>query len=200
MDRIRGALSAAMRIAIIGTGNVGGTLGSRWRQAGHEVTFGGRAPRADGPGGAPVLDIATAVEGAEVVVLALPGSAVADLLALLGGRLAGVVVVDTTNHIGADPVNSRTAVTTSAPDAHYVRAFNTLGWENFAEPLADADLFFAADAEAREVAEQLIAAVGLRPVYVGDGDAAGTVDALLRLWFTLAQLRGNRRIAFRLVE
>src|SRR5699024_9271852 len=118
----------------------------------------------------------------------------------VGGQLAGVVVVDAANNIGADAVNSRAAVASSAPGAHYVRAFNTLGWENFAEPLPDADLFFAADAEAREVAEQLITGVGLRPVYVGDGGASDTVDALLRLWFTLAQQRNNRRIAFRLVE
>ncbi len=199
--RERRALSAAMRIAVIGTGNIGGTLGSRWQQAGHDVVFGGRAPRADGPGGSAVVAIPEAVAGADVVVLALPGGAVAELLGQIGPQLAGVVVVDATNNLRTESANAREAVTSSAPGAHYVRAFNTLGWENFAEPLPDADLFFAADADARAIAEELITAFGLRPVYVGDGSAANTVDALLRLWFALSQERGgNRRLAFRLVE
>ncbi|MGH3405271.1 MAG: NAD(P)-binding domain-containing protein, partial [Streptosporangiaceae bacterium] len=32
-----------MRIAVIGTGNVGGALGQRWRGAGHDVVYGGRS-------------------------------------------------------------------------------------------------------------------------------------------------------------
>jgi 8-hydroxy-5-deazaflavin:NADPH oxidoreductase len=200
MESVRRTLSAAMRIAVVGTGNIGSTLGARWTQAGYEVTYGARAQRADGPGGAAVQSVDEAVAGADVVLLAVPGPAVADVLARVGAQLAGTVVVDATNNLGAGAANALAEVTAQAPAAHYVRAFNTLGWENFAEPLRDADLFFAADAEAREVAEELIAAVGLRPVYVGGRDASGTVDALLRLWFALAQQRGNRKLAFRLVE
>jgi predicted dinucleotide-binding enzyme len=200
MESARRVLSAAMRIAVVGTGNIGSTLGARWTQAGHGVTYGARAQRADGPGGAAVRSLGDAVAGADVVLLAVPGAAVTDVLAQVGAQLAGTVVVDATNNLGAGAANAHAEVMAQAPAAHYVRAFNTLGWENFAEPLRDADLFFAADAEAREVAEQLITAVGLRPVYVGGSDAAGTVDALLRLWFALAQQRGNRKLAFRLVE
>jgi hypothetical protein len=188
-----------MRIAVIGTGNIGGTLGTRWRDAGHDVVFAARSSRADGPGGIPVVAVADAIDRADVVVLALPAGAVADLLAQIGGNLNGTVVVDATNNLGAAAANARGAVAASAPSARYVRAFNTLGWENFAEPMADADLFFAADPAAREVAEQLISDVGLRPVYVGDADAAGTVDALLGLWLALARQRGNRRLAFRAI-
>lgn len=186
-----------MRIAVIGTGNIGSTLGGRWREAGEDVIFAGRTPRPDGPGGNPVVSAAEAIDGADAVVLAVPAGAVADLLAEIGGQLDGKVVVDATNRIGAPVANAREAVAASAPGARYVRAFNTLGWENFADPLPDADLFFAADRDAREVAETLITAIGLRPVYVGGAEAAGTVDALLGLWFALAQQRGNRRIAFR---
>ena len=93
------------------------------------------------------------------------------------------------------------AITAAAPDARYVRAFNSLGWENFADPLPSAALFFAADPEARAVAEQLIDAVGLEPQFVGDADATATVDALLPLWFALVrQHGGNRRLALRVVQ
>jgi 8-hydroxy-5-deazaflavin:NADPH oxidoreductase len=116
-----------MRIAVIGTGNIGGTLGSRWREAGHDVVYG-------------------------------------------------------------------------SPGASYARAFNTLGWENFADPLPGTDLFFASDPDARATVEELISTIGLGPVYVGGADAVRAVDSLLGLWFALTQQTGTRKIAFRLVK
>jgi len=188
-----------MKIAVIGTGHIGGTLGQRWLAAGHEVVYGARAQSGPGPGGAPVEPADRAITGADVVVLAVPGGAVAEVLAGLGAALAGTVVIDAANRIGQPEVNSRAAVAAAAPGARYVRAFNTLGWENFADPPPGAVLFFAADPDARPVAEQLITAVGLEPVWAGDADAAATVDALLRLWFTLVQRNGgNRRVALRI--
>jgi len=98
-----------------------------------------------------------------------------------GPGLNGKVVVDAANRIGAAEVNSRSVIAAAAPGARYVRAFNTLGWENFADPVPSAGLFFAADPQARPVAEELIKAVGLEPAYVGDAGAAGTVDGVLPL-------------------
>jgi 8-hydroxy-5-deazaflavin:NADPH oxidoreductase len=43
-----------MRIAVTGTGKVGGPLGSRWRAAGHDVVSGSRSGSGAGPGGAPI--------------------------------------------------------------------------------------------------------------------------------------------------
>jgi 8-hydroxy-5-deazaflavin:NADPH oxidoreductase len=193
-------LDGGMKIAVIGTGNIGGSLGNRWRAAGYDVVFGSRTPSDTGPGGAPVLAVADALAGAEVVLLAIPGKAVPDVVAAQGAALAGKIVIDAVNRIGEPEFNSRALIVSAAPDARYVRAFNTLGWENFANPLPGADLFFAADPQARPVAEELIAAIGLDPVFVGDAGAAGTVDALLPLWFALVrQHGGNRRVALRVV-
>jgi predicted dinucleotide-binding enzyme len=190
-----------MRIAVIGTGHIGGTIGEKWRAAGHDVRYGARSAPAEGPGGALVLPFADALADAEVVLLAVPGSAVAGVLASRGPALAGKVVIDATNNIGAPEVNSRSAVTAAAPGASYARAFNTLGWENFADPLPGANLFFAAADGARAITEELITAVGLEPAYLGDADASGTVDGLLPLWFALVrQHGGNRKIALRIVE
>jgi 8-hydroxy-5-deazaflavin:NADPH oxidoreductase len=190
-----------MRIAIIGTGRIGGTLGQRWIAAGHEVVYGSRTGSGDGPGGAQVKSAGEAAAGAEVVVLAVPGGAVADVVTANGAALNGKIVVDATNNIGAPEVNSHAAISAAAPDASYVRAFNTLGWENFAEPPAGAALFFAADDGARTAAEELITAVGLEPVYAGDASAAGQVDALLPLWFVLVKHNdGNRRVALGVVR
>jgi 8-hydroxy-5-deazaflavin:NADPH oxidoreductase len=201
MGRLPFRLGASMRIAVIGTGNIGGTLGGRWRAAGHEVVYGSRSGSGDGPGGAPLTTVGGALAGADVVVLAVPGPAVAQIAAAHSAALAGKVVVDAANRIGEPEFNSRAAIEAAAPGARYVRAFNTLGWENFAEPPSGAALFFAADEQARPVAEELIEAVGLEPAYVGDANATGTVDALLPLWFALVTQRGgNRRLALRIVR
>jgi 8-hydroxy-5-deazaflavin:NADPH oxidoreductase len=190
-----------MRIAVIGTGHIGGTLGARWLAAGHEVVYGGRSARADGPGGEPVVTVADALAGADVVLFAVPGPAVADVAAANAAALDGKVVIDATNRVGQAEVNNRTAIMSAAPGAHYARAFNSLAWESFAEPPAGADLFFAADQAARSVTEDLIGAVGLEPAFVGDASAAATVDGVALLWFALVQQSGgNRRLAFRVLR
>src|SRR5262245_29679028 len=147
------------------------------------------------------MAVSDALHGADVVLLAVPGGAVAGVVAANGAALAGKVVIDAVNRIGERCVNSRADVAAAAPDARYVRAFNTLGWENFADPPPGAALFFAADPQARTAAEDLITAVGLEPVFAGDAAAAGTVDALLPLWFALVQRNGgNRRVALSIVR
>ena len=190
-----------MKIAVIGTGHIGGALGQRWRAAGHEVAYGSRAGSGAGPGGAPVLPVGEAITGAEVVLLAVPGGAVAEVVAAQGAALAGKVVIDAVNRIGEPVVNSHEAIMAAAPQCRYVRAFNTLGWENFADPPPGAAMFFAADPGARPAAEELITAVGLQPVFAGDAGASTTVDALLPLWFALVRHNdGNRRVALRITR
>jgi len=195
-------LLAGMKIAVIGKGKIGGTLGTKWTETGHDVVYGTRDGSGDGPGGAPVRSIGDAVEGADVVVLAVPGAAVPDVVNQQGPALAGKVVIDAVNRIGGGTeYDSRALIAGAAPSARYVRAFNSLGWENFADPLPGTNMFFAADPEARAVAEELIAAVGLEPAFVGDASATPTVDGLLPLWFALVgQNGGNRKIALRIVR
>ena len=186
---------------MIGKGNIGGTLGSKWRAAGHVVVYGARDGSGQGPGGAPVRSIGEALEDAEVVLLAVPGQAVPDVVSEQRAALAGKVVIDAVNRMGAPEFDSRALIAAAAPSARYVRAFNSLGWENFADPIPGANLFFAADPEARAAAEELISAIGLEPAFVGDATATATVDALATLWFALVrQNGGNRKVALRMVR
>jgi predicted dinucleotide-binding enzyme len=190
-----------MRIAVIGKGNIGGSLGSKWIAAGHDVVYGARDGSGEGPGGAPVASIGDAIEHADVVVLAVPGKVAGDVVAEHGAALAGKTVVDAVNRIGAPEFDSRAIIAQAAPQARYVRAFNSLGWENFANPMPGTNMFFAADPDARATAEELITAVGLEPAFVGDASATATVDALLPLWFALVQQNGgNRRVALRVIQ
>jgi predicted dinucleotide-binding enzyme len=189
-----------MRIAVIGKGNIGGSLGTKWRAAGYDVVYGARDGSGDGPGGAPVRGIGEAMKDADVVVLAVPGQVVGDVVTEHGAALAGKTVIDAVNRIGAPEFDSRAIIADAAPRARYVRAFNSLGWENFADPMPGTNMFFAADPDARATAEELIKAVGLEPAFLGDASATATVDGLLPLWFALVrQNGGNRRVALRVV-
>lgn len=204
-----------MRIAIIGAGSVGPALAGNLSASGHDVVVGTRDPQGGAAsaaretlGDVPVLTIDAALDGADAAVLAVPGAAMDDLIAAHGAALDGKLVVDAANRIGESlshegEMNSVAALAAAAPSAAVYRAFNSLGWENFADPVIDgvrADLLYAGPASRREEAEELIAGVGLRPVYVGDLDKVGLIDSLAALWGSLAYGQGmGRRLFFKVV-
>jgi 8-hydroxy-5-deazaflavin:NADPH oxidoreductase len=192
-----------MDIAVIGTGFIGGILGTSLTEAGHNVTFGSRHPDDDdvaAASSATVSSVAAALAGADVIILALPGPAVAEFAASHKEALAGKLVIDATNRMGEPVANSRAALPSSV---RYARAFNTLGGENMADPVFDglpADMFFSAAESDRETVEAVIDGVGLRPIYVG-ADEEAIIDCLFRLWVALAIRQGRgRRLALRLLE
>ncbi len=204
-----------MRTAIIGAGQVGPALAKNLAAAGHDVVVGTRDPEGAAAtsaratlGDVPVVAIADALSGADAVVLAVPGAAMDDFIATHGAALEGKLVMDAANRVGGSlaeqkPMNSCAELVAAAPSAAVYRAFNSLGWENFAEPVIDgvqADLLFAGPASRRQQAEELITAVGLRPVWVGDLDKVGLVDALAALWGSLAYGQDlGRRLFFKVV-
>jgi hypothetical protein len=197
-----------MNISVIGAGNIASTLGKKWVEAGHRLTFGVREPANDkyAPLSAigQISSIVDALNNAEIVLLALPGSVVADFASEYGASLAGKIVLDATNNPRSSTMNNLEILQAQAPGAYLVRAFSTLGWENFADPQiggVQIDLFYCGHGSAQAVVEQLIKEVGLRPVCLGDLSAVAVVDGLTRLWFTLAFAQGRgRRIAFKLME
>ncbi|HEX9097969.1 MAG TPA: NAD(P)-binding domain-containing protein [Candidatus Dormibacteraeota bacterium] len=188
-----------MRIAIVGAGNIGGTIGERWLKSGHDVVYGLRDP-SKRKGAKP---IAQALGGAEAILLALPGSATVGFVREHARALDGKILIDATNDFRAAKFNSWAELTTAVPRAQLYRAFNTLGWDVFANPTVggvQADLFYCGpEGHGREVVEQLITDAGLRPIWVGGDDQVETVDGVLRLWYVLARARG-RRIAFNLIS
>lgn len=190
-----------MEIAVIGSGFIGGILGRALAGSGHAVVFGSRHPdRGGGVPGVPVVPVADALARADVVILAVPGTAVADLVAAHGPALEGRLVIDATNTMGAPVSNSRALLPAGV---RYARAFNTLGGEVMADPVfpdGPADMFFSAPEADRDVVAEVVRGVGLHPVYVG-ADTEDLVDGVFRLWIALAvgQQRG-RRLALRLLS
>lgn len=201
-----------MKIAILGSGNIGSTLGKKWATAGHTVTFGIR--NVDDPkyqqlletmsGNAAIAATPEAVESAEAIVFAIPGTAVEETIAGLGETLDGKIIIDATNKVRQAELNSLAAISAKAPNAKLFRAFNSLGWENFDNPQLEGtqvDLFYCGDAgEAQKTVHQLISDIGLRPIYVGNQDQVKVIDTLTSLWFALAFEQGyGRRLAFKLL-
>jgi 8-hydroxy-5-deazaflavin:NADPH oxidoreductase len=198
-----------VNIGIVGAGNIGATLGSVWRRAGHRVIHGVRSgSKGLGTsliGDAPSRGPEQAVIMSDVVLIAVPGSAVEEVLSNLGASLAGKVVIDATNRIGTAPMHSLGVYARLARDAFVFRAFNTLGWEVFTDPFfsgARADHFYCGPTgERAETVEALIKDVGLRPIRLGDLDRADLLDGLTRIYFALATERGyGRHIAFTLLS
>jgi 8-hydroxy-5-deazaflavin:NADPH oxidoreductase len=187
-----------MRIAVIGAGRVGGTIGGKWEAAGHEVVYGLRETSKK-TGAKP---IAEALRSADIVLLAIPGAAVVQLAQEHAKELDGKLVIDATNNFPGPSMNSWSEISAALPKAKLYRAFNSYGFDVFAEPTLGgerADLFYAGpEGESQKEVEQLITDVGLGPVWVGGPDTVEVVDGVLRLWFTLARHRG-RRIAFKLI-
>jgi len=174
-------------VGIIGSGRLGGTVGTLWAKAGHPVLFSSRNPErlkelveAAGPNaraGTP----AEAVAFGQALLVAVPYGALPQLGQDLGASLAGKVVLDACNAVPArDGDVARLAAergigATSAgflPGARLVRAFNTLGARVLAEQAHRAGDPVAIplagdDAGALEAAAALVRDAGFEPVVVG---------------------------------
>jgi 8-hydroxy-5-deazaflavin:NADPH oxidoreductase len=206
-----------MKVTIIGTGNVGQALGGTIARAGHDVTLTARDPEktasvAEAIGAHVGTSIESAARDADVVVLAVPYAAVAEVAEELRPIADGKVLVDVTNPLTPDYSGLATEGTASAaeqlaeqlPEARVVKAFNTLFGSVQAQPDAlgtpvDA-LYATSDDLARHVVAELIESAGFRPVDAGSLEAASQLEALAFLNIQM-QMRfgGDWRSAFVIV-
>jgi NADPH-dependent F420 reductase len=184
-----------MKVAIIGTGNVGSALGGTFARAGHQVTFAARDEAkardiAEQVGAGSVSTPAEAARPADVIVLAVPFAALGEVAEALGDAASGKAVVDVTNPLTPDYSGLATEGGPSAaeqlaqllPEARVVKAFNTLFGANQANPGAHgrpADVLLATDDEdARATVAELASTSGFRPVAAGPLNAARQMEAL----------------------
>lgn len=201
-----------MQIAVLGAGNIGGTLGKKWAKAGHTVRFGVRDPQkpdvqaliSELGGSASAMSLSEAIKGADVVLFAIPGGIMREAIAANAEALNGKVLIDATNNMRGEVLNNMATFAEQTPDASVYRAFNSYGWENFQNPMFDGavgDLFYCGtNGDGRAVIEQLIEAVGFHPMYLGGMDQAELVDDMLRVWFALAQgQKMGRHLAFKVL-
>lgn len=181
-----------MQIAILGVGSVGSTLGRFWHAAGHDVTFAARdaarpqALAAELGERAHAASVADAVAGAEVVLVAVPGSDVPDALQA-AGPLDDRVIIDAANSFGRQEVTMR-SLADAFPQGRWVRAFNSLA----ASVMADDNhreppwvVFLSGDEKAKPVVAQLIRDAGFDPFDLGDIDDSQLQDPGSALWINI---------------
>jgi hypothetical protein len=181
------AATEKLRIGVVGSGRVGGTLGGIWVKAGHEVMFSSRDLEHDkklaaslGPNARPGTPREAAAFG-EVLLISVPYRALPDVGKDLGGLVKGKVVIDTCNPIPsrdgdiATWAREKGAGLASAellPGARIVRAFNAISYarmgaareqpgERIGMPIA------GDDPTAIELASRLIREIGYEPVLIG---------------------------------
>jgi predicted dinucleotide-binding enzyme len=177
-----------LKIATIGSGRIGGTLGALWVKRGHPVMFSSRHPEqlkemVDGLG--PLAHAGTVEEAiafADVVLLAVPYRAMPQIGKNYGAALVKkALVLDATNPIPrrdgeiADWALKKGAGAASAellPGVRIVRAFNAIGYARLPEIAegqgAPVGMPMAGDdASAIALASTLVREVGLEPVVIG---------------------------------
>lgn len=207
-----------MKIAILGTGNVGQALATGWLRTNHEITFGSRQPTGDKAaelltifqGKVQIAETAAAVAVADVVVLAVPWSA-AEAVVKSVHDWSGKILVDATNPIGpgfqlaVDQGRSGAEqVQGWAIGARVVKAFNTTGAENMLDPIyhGQATVMFISsdDPDAKAVVRQLAEDLGFAVADVGPLATAGYLESLAMVWIHLAIVqKQGRNIALQLV-
>ena len=198
-----------MKIAIIGAGNVGGTLGTAWATGGHQIVFGVRNVNEDKvtrlisdiKGKATATDIPNAVAQCDVIVLATHWQGVHETLQS-AGSFAGKVVIDAMNPLEMSPAFLEKGLlmghTTSAgeqvaqwlPGVKIVKAFNSIGAQNMANPKfggQSATMFICGDDEdAKRTVKQLSDELGFETVDAGPLKIARLLEPMAMLWMHLA--------------
>jgi len=200
-----------MRIAILGSGTMGGTLGRLFASAGHSVAYSfsrdpkklERLARSSGPR-ARAASPGDAARDAEVIVLTVLWQYVPRVLRS-AGSLKGKVLIDCTNPLtlsdDALAVGHRTSgaeiVARRARGAFVVKAFNTTPSELLRAgvdvlPERPAAFYCGDDGRAKRVTARLIRQLGFEPVDCGALKSARYLEPLAMLVGELAYNQGKR--------
>jgi hypothetical protein len=184
-----------MKIGILGSGNIGGTLGRHWAKGGHEVMFSSRNPEELKPmasgAGAQIGTVEAAAAFGEVILLAIPFGKIPELAQQIG-RLDNKILIDATNpypqrdgdvaqQVIDDELQTATGyVANQFPGAQTVKAFNSIYFKVLEEKaFRPGDERIAVqvcgdDPQAKQTVKQLIEDIGFAPQDIGDL-SSGTV-------------------------
>jgi predicted dinucleotide-binding enzyme len=211
-----------VKVGILGSGAVAKALADGFLRFGHEVTLGTRTVskladwKAQNPN-TKLASVPATAEFGELVVLAVKGTAAADVLRAAGaGNLAGKPVIDTTNPIAdAPPVNGVLKYFTNLdeslmerlqrefPGAHLVKAFSSVGNASMVAPQfkgGKPTMFICGnDDGAKGVVSGVIDQFGWETADMGKAEAARAIEPLCMLWCIPGFLRNDWVHAFKLL-
>jgi predicted dinucleotide-binding enzyme len=213
------ARSSAMRIGILGSGLMGGKLGTIFARAGHEVIFSyarsdGKLKRLarDAKGQARAGTPREAAQEADAVLLAVHWSRIEDVLKQ-AGDLSGKLILTCSLPMDAGDTKLIVANTSSGaeelakkvPKAHVVCAFNTVPsevlfgvYKNRAKAAKPSLVYCGDDARSKGIAAQLIRDTGFDPVDAGPLRIARYTEPFALLVAQLAyEGEGGPELAYR---
>ncbi|WP_242344646.1 NADPH-dependent F420 reductase [Anaeromyxobacter terrae] len=216
-----------MRMGILGTGDVGRTLGTKLVELGHEVRLGsrtaanekGQAWAREAGARASSGTFADAAAFGEVVLNCTLGVASLDALRAAGeANLAGKVLVDVANALdaskGGPPIlaigntdSLAEAIQRAFPGARVVKALNTMWCGVMVNPrmLPDSHHTYLSgnDAEAKKVVKGLLRSFGWREEEIldlGDLSTARGTESILPLWLRIYGVSGSGAFNFKVVS
>ncbi len=212
-----------MKIGVLGSGDVAKALAAGLLKHGHDVTLGTRTPAklvdwiVKHPKGR-IANFADAARFAELVILAVKGSAAADVLRLAGAvNFAGKPVIDVTNPIADEPpVNGVLKYYTTLDDsqmerlqrefgeARFVKAFNSVGNAFMVNPQfkeGKPTMFICGNDEAaKKIVVGILDQFGWEVADMGKVEAARAIEPLCMLWCIPGFLRNEWAHAFKLLN
>lgn len=187
-----------MNIGIIGSGKIGGVVGTLWAKAGHRVLFSSRHPEQldslveQAGANASRGTIEEALDFGDVIFLSIPYIAVEPFGKEYGARLKGKIVIETGNpyperdgaigeEVRASPLGTGVYSARWLPGTRLVRAFNsvwdkTLAREAHRPPPQVGIPLASNDTEAMQVTAQLVRDAGFDPVIAGGLERARDFD------------------------
>lgn len=206
-----------MKIGIIGTGNMGKTLGRLWAARGHEIFFGSReaAHARELSAEIPHTQGGSQLEAAQfgdVLLIAVPWFAFVDVARIIQPLMRDKIVIDCINPLKSSGSlalghkwSAGEEVANELFPAKVVKAFNHLHFAHLDQPLYDgvaADAYYCSDwDEAKAVAAQLAAELGFVPVDIGPMKHARYLEPLAALWLHMAfRIQHRTEFAFKLIE
>jgi NADPH-dependent F420 reductase len=195
-----------MKVAIIGSGNVGKALGKSAKKAGHSVTLSSRHAE-NAQAAAKEINAQAAgsnkeaVKDADLVILAVPTDKVDEVVAALTPDLDGKVIIDVSNRVDMqdpgktlDGTSKAEQIQKRVPKAHVVKALNYAFASRMADPKVNGsrlDGFVAGDDEAaKKEALEFVKSIGFRPIDAGPLVMARALESMAALNITL-QVRNN---------
>ncbi|MCU0440788.1 MAG: NAD(P)-binding domain-containing protein [Bacteroidia bacterium] len=205
-----------MKIAIIGSGNVGGALAKKWIKSGHTVLVGARFPLSEKNlklateiGEDRFTSFTSAVKQCEVILISTPATATVEVVKSLGDT-SGKIIIDAMNIVmGRGPEGYKHTTDAILDNTHtkdVVKCFNTTGFNNMQNPdygNIALDLFVAGDSEKGKQAAILLAKdAGFAECYsIGGNDKFELMEQFAWFWINLAMFQGQgREIGFKLMK
>jgi 8-hydroxy-5-deazaflavin:NADPH oxidoreductase len=197
------SLLSSKVVTVVGGGSVGSALAIALSKSGKakDVLIGARDPikteaklKEDGKDTLKVEVLATAISMADILILATPSVHDDDglkALALSLGDVTDKYIIDATNPLTAWPglevrwtqgVSAGEKLAEYLPNAKVYKAFNTLGVEHMIEPNGKDMMYCGPDEKKGSVIEEVVAAVGYNPWYVGPIRYARNLEAIAELW------------------